>query len=230
MVDMSYYGVPQKRKRFILVGFIERNPEEFFDLLDNNREQFLLKKRIRAPISVKQAIGDLKREYGDVDSSDSKRFKNGIYGRAATNYQRFMRRNNIHGDIPDSHRFAKQREETIEILKKVMLLSNEMKRVTPKQDLVDGLKKRGITPLKEKSICPTLTSIPDDFIHYCEPRIMTVREYARIQSFPDYYKFKGKYTTGGMLRKIEVPRYTQVANAVPPLFAEQVGLVLREML
>ncbi|MCR1972662.1 DNA cytosine methyltransferase [Clostridium botulinum] len=230
MVDMSYYGVPQKRKRFILVGFTNRNPEEFFRLLDNNGQQFLAEKNIRAPINVKQAIGDLKKEYGYVDSIDSKGFKNGIYGRAATNYQRLMRRNNIQGDIPDSHRFAKQKDETIELLRKIMTLSNEMKRITPKQNLVIGLKKRGITPLKEKSICPTLTSIPDDFIHYCEPRIMTVREYARIQSFPDYYKFKGKYTTGGSLRKVDVPRYTQVANAVPPLFAEQVGLILREML
>lgn len=55
---------------------------------------------------------------------------------------------------------------------------------------------------------------------------MTVREHARIQSFPDDYEFKGSYTTGGERRKTDVPRYTQVANAVPPLFAEQVGEIL----
>ena len=58
---------------------------------------------------------------------------------------------------------------------------------------------------------------------------MTVREHARIQSFPDDYEFKGKYTTGGKARRLEVPRYTQVANAIPPLFAEQVGIVLSEV-
>ena len=42
---------------------------------------------------------------------------------------------------------------------------------------------------------------------------MTVREHARIQSFPDDYEFKGPYTTGGERRKTDVPRYTQVANA-----------------
>lgn len=230
ILDMSYYGVPQKRKRFILVGFLDMNPKHFFDLLNNNRVRFLAEKKIRVPVNVKQAIGDLKREYGCVDSHDSKGFKNGKYGRASTNYQKLMRKNNVRGSIPDSHRFANQKKETIELYQKIMIISNEMKRITPKQNLVKGLKKRGITPLKEKAICPTLTSIPDDLIHYCEPRIITVREYARFQSFPDYYEFKGKYTTGGMLRKIDVPRYTQVANAVPPLFAEQVGLVLREML
>ena len=49
-----------------------------------------------------------------------------------------------------------------------------------------------------------------------------------MQSFPDNFEFKGKYTTGGKRRKIEVPRYTQVGNAIPPLFAEQVGIALKK--
>jgi DNA (cytosine-5)-methyltransferase 1 len=72
--------------------------------------------------------------------------------------------------------------------------------------------------------------LPDDYIHYSEPRILTVREYARIQSFPDWFKIKGKYTTGGKMRTKEVPRYSQIGNAIPPLFAEQAGLVIKEML
>lgn len=44
------------------------------------------------------------------------------------------------------------------------------------------------------------------------------------------YEFKGPYTTGGDLRKIDVPRYTQIANAIPPLFAEQVGLTLKQLI
>lgn len=83
----------------------------------------------------------------------------------------------------------------------LMNASQEAIRITPKMNLVDGLKKRGVTPLKSKCICPTITSIPDDFIHYKEPRIMTVRECARIQSFTDDYIFLGNYTTGGSRRK-----------------------------
>ena len=111
-----------------------------------------------------------------------------------------------------------------------MNVSDSIFRITPKMGLVDGLKKRGITPLKSDGVCTTITSIPDDFIHYSEPRIMTVREIARIQSFPDDYIFLGKYTTGGKRRKTDVPRYTQIANAVPPLFSELVGLILQEMI
>ena len=57
-----------------------------------------------------------------------------------------------------------------------------------------------------------------------------MREYARIQSFPDSYEFKGKYTTWWKLRKTEVPRYTQIGNAIPPLFAEQVWVALNTLL
>lgn len=132
--------------------------------------------------------------------------------------------------VPDSHRFAKPKDMTVELFERLMNVSEEAMRITPKMELVKGLKKRGVTPLKRDTICPTITSIPDDFIHYSEARILTVRENARIQSFPDDYLFLGRYTTGGERRKYDVPRYTQVANAVPPLFAEQVGLVLQEMI
>ena len=75
----------------------------------------------------------------------------------------------------------------------------------------------------------TVTTLPDDMIHYGEPRILTVRENARLQTFPDWFSFKGKYTTGGHRRKKECPRYTQVGNAVPPLLAEAIGETLLEI-
>jgi DNA (cytosine-5)-methyltransferase 1 len=59
---------------------------------------------------------------------------------------------------------------------------------------------------------------------------MTVRECARLQSFPDWFEFKGRYTTGNKARKRSAPRYTQVGNAVPPLFAEQLGLAIKQVL
>ena len=72
--------------------------------------------------------------------------------------------------------------------------------------------------------------MPDDLIHYSEPRTLTVRENARLQSFPDWYTFHGKYTSGGDRRRKEVPRFTQVANAVPPLVAEAIGLTISRLI
>ena len=229
MIVMSDYGVPQRRTRFILFGIKNGNPDEFFRQLEDNREKFLTSKGFRAPISIKDAIGDLEKKHGQIASPDSKGFNAGLYGKIETPYQELMRKGVAQDSYPDSHRFANQREETVKVLTELMKCTKVSTRVTPSQNLVEGLKKRGVTPLKSDTICPTITSIPDDFVHYSEPRIMTVREHARIQSFPDDYEFKGKYTTGGKARRLEVPRYTQVANAIPPLFAEQVGIVLSEV-
>ena len=59
---------------------------------------------------------------------------------------------------------------------------------------------------------------------------MTVREHARLQSFPDWFDFKGPYTTGGTKRKEACPKYTQVGNAVPPLLAEAIGEVIVDLI
>jgi DNA (cytosine-5-)-methyltransferase len=226
IVTMSEYGVPQNRKRFILFASKNGAYEIFFDELLKNKDCFLRDRGLKIPITISQAINDLKKSHGEVDSKDTKAFKNGKYGRATSAYQKLMRNNIERCALPDSHRFVKHKSETIDLFKRLMTASEKSIRITPSMNLVEGLKKRGVTPLKKNSICNTITSIPDDYIHYDEPRIMTVREHARIQSFPDDYEFKGPYTTGGERRKTDVPRYTQVANAVPPLFAEQVGEVI----
>lgn len=75
----------------------------------------------------------------------------------------------------------------------------------------------------------TVTSLPDDIVHFEEDRIPTVREVARLQTFPDWFEFKGVRTTGFERRRagIYVPQYTQVANAVPPRLAHAVAARIR---
>ncbi|MFC1652494.1 DNA cytosine methyltransferase [Planctomycetota bacterium] len=86
-------------------------------------------------------------------------------------------------------------------------------------------KKQAQRALVANMPAPAQLSIPDDLCHYdkSNPRTLTVREMARIQTFPDWFVFKGKATTGGHKRSYEVPQYTQVGNAVPPLLAKIVG-------
>ena len=85
----------------------------------------------------------------------------------------------------------------------------------------------------------TVTSLPDDYVHFSQPRILTVREWARLQFFPDWFTFTGKRTTGGLRRagnpleyldERELPRYTQIGNAVPVELARIVGQHFTRML
>ncbi len=231
IIDMSEYGIPQKRKRFILVAMRNHSPAEVFSTLKNNRESFCTGKGITCYTTVYDALSDLEKKCGTCPSPDTKGFMAGVYGPSISGYQKLMRQNviNVNAAV-DSHRFVNHRKATITLHENLLAQAPIGKRITPDDNIVENLNRRGVTVLDEKSQAPTITSIPDELVHYCEPRILTVREHARIQSFPDWYEFKGKYTSGGDRRKKEVPRYTQVGNAVPPLFAEQIGIALMEVL
>lgn len=84
-------------------------------------------------------------------------------------------------------------------------------------------KKHSQRPLHWDKPSPTVVTLPDDYVHPDEPRIFTVRELARFQSFPDAFEFRSKETTGSDRRRVEVPQYSQVGNAVAPLLAYAVA-------
>ncbi|MDP3778404.1 DNA cytosine methyltransferase [Methylotenera sp.] len=106
-----------------------------------------------------------------------------------------------------------------------------------KKDFISFLKQHPTKKQTQKALladqpAPAALSIPDDACHYHhdELRTLTVREMARIQSFPDNFEFRSKITTGGKMRSFEVPQYTQVGNAVPPLLGRGLALAIAELL
>ena len=99
---------------------------------------------------------------------------------------------------------------------------HEAQAADPDNPLLDT-KKRNYTVLDPDSQSMTITTMPDDYVHYASNRSLTVREMARIQSFDDSFVFQGKRTTGGDRRKLETPQFTQVGNAVPPLMARAIA-------
>lgn len=224
VLDFSEFGVPQQRKRFIIVATRNGTAPKFFEQIKSTATGFLEQKNLAEKTSLKAAISDIQRKHGEVESPDSKNFMAGVYSnRAITPYQKLMRTKKT--TTPDSHRFAKHTTAVQE--KFAAIIENRLTSREVQEQF--NTKKSSTKLLREDEPTPTLTTLPDDYVHYCEPRILTVREYARIQSFPDWYEFKGKYTTGGPRRKIEVPRYSQIGNAIPPLFGELAGLVLGEI-
>jgi DNA (cytosine-5)-methyltransferase 1 len=228
LIDFSEFGIPQRRKRFIIVGTLDGQADRYFELLRNKRTDFLSQKGLRTKVYVGTAISDLERVHGEKPSPDSKGFMAGVYAPPKNNFQRFLRKSH-RGKNPDSHRFANHTKETVRIFKKVLKKATPNKKIRDEERAQLGIKKRNVVLLGRNFPSPTLMSIPDDYIHYSEPRILTVREYARIQSFPDWFEFQEAYTTGGKRRAEQVPRYTQIGNAIPPLFGEYTGVVLKEL-
>ncbi len=132
--------------------------------------------------------------------------------------------------MPQSHRFVNHTPAIQEIFERLLEKAPRNQTIKGKDREIYGIKKRSLMVLDPNEPAATITTIPDDFVHYAEPRVMSVRECARLQTFPDSFEFKGPYTTGSKERVRQVPRYTQVGNAVPPLFAEQLGAAITRAL
>lgn len=120
---------------------------------------------------------------------------------------------------------------------KFLTVEGEIKSLLNKGSIKEHLislqtKKQTQRALVATAPAPAALSIPDDACHYDEEqlRTLTVREMARFQSFPDKFEFRSKVTTGGTMRQFEVPQYTQVGNAVPPLLGKALGNMCRDFL
>jgi len=236
MVNFSKFGIPQKRTRFILVGIRKDvasskklNAKFFFRQITKRKKQFLKDRDLPQAPNLSSAISDLLKSNGLNPTPDRKNFFSGLYSPARSKYQAYLREAYFEA-IPNSHSFPKHKPGTVKKFKYFLKHQDENKNISKATRQKLNISKHTIIPLSGKIPTPTLTTLPDDYIHYSEPRILTVREYARIQSFPDWYEFQGKYTTGSTERVKEVPRYTQIGNAIPPLFSEQSGMVLKMLI
>lgn len=229
LLDLSQFGVPQARTRYFVIAVRSTvSTTDPFKLLESRTRSFLRTLGISAPVSSSNAISDLEvGRCGTEPSRDTKGFDQIAYGRPLTRYQKFM---NAGGVTPSDLRLARHADDIAQRFQEIIEVSHAEGRLNTSisAELRErfGLKKNALRVLDPDRPSPTITSMPDDLIHYSEPRTLTVRENARLQSFPDWYAFQGKYTTGGHLRKKEVPRFTQVANAVPPLVARAIGEML----
>ena len=127
-------------------------------------------------------------------------------------------------DILNNHKTSNQNDDVIKRLD-IILKNGDYKKAQCEIDEC-GLtsNKRNYNVLKPEEQSSTIMTIPDDYVHYNSPRSLTVREMARLQSFDDSFVFQGKRSTGGNNRKTEVPQYTLVGNAVPPLMARAIAI------
>jgi len=125
-----------------------------------------------------------------------------------------------------NHKTSKQNDSVVKRLDVILQCGDYGKAKCELQKIGLDSDKRNYNVLKPDSQSPTVMTIADDYIHFASPRALTVREMARLQSFDDSFVFQGKRSTGGNKRKFEVPQFTLVGNAVPPLMARAVALEL----
>ncbi len=251
LVFAKDYGVPQNRPRVLLVG-IRKDIVAASDLLDPAAHGedavacgFLPKPGSRQFPDLVDLLGDLV-DHSVEDALRSQEFPKGTF--ETTRYPRKpkpgaaerLRRPpewapNMKVRLTDQE-YSKHKAAVVEKFAHMLANDGEI----PEHFQTKKFSQRVLRARwgnHEPNI--TATSLPDDYVHFSQPRILTVREWARLQLFPDWYVFKGKRTTGGLRRAgnpleglfdREVPKYTQIGNAVPVGLAEAVGRHFRAIL
>ena len=236
LVYAKDYGVPQNRPRVLLIGVREDFAQRLSDAEDAIASGYLPLPTSDYP-NIEDIFSDLvdkNFEYGGQTHIYPQDPKNAWQEkiRAFPDKDGFARK----GDELSEHQYSKHSPTVVERFSHMIRHNGEI----PDHLRTKKFAQR-LLPSKWGNKGPTITacSLPDDFVHYKQARSLTVREWARLQTFPDWYQFAGKRTTGGLRRagnprqsifEREVPKYTQIGNAVPVKLAYEVGRHLSKIL
>ena len=231
-INAADYGVPQVRERVILFAVLKEFSgvlsvaELFEDVLKSvgleQRKEFgLATDRFT---NIEEAIGDLAGE-DLVSDPEFPNYNTCKYLPPKSAYQKLMRKGILDQEIPTCHRFNKHSQKLIALYDKAHK-TQPPGRLSKEFLYENGChsNKRFVLDVQKPS--STLTTAPDELIHYKHKRIVTLREMARLQSFPDDFNFYGRYTLNGPARGVDVPRNAQIGNAIPPLVGRALGLAL----
>lgn len=252
ILNAADFGVPQRRNRIIFIAYRSDmrapkypeptvSPENYLTLKDAIGDLIVdakIRKRKNPrltkyqkdsrngrtpgadgkPISSKKKLNN---ELSGIHDIIEERFSLFEQGETGTNLKKRVLEQGI--DISEKpaliklccEKLSMESEEVVNIFK-------EAKATREQVDIL--LTKKNIRQrFRENQPSSTVVTIPDDYISPWESRTFSVREMARCQSFDDSFEFLGKRTTGGLKRRVEVPQYTQVGNAVPPLLAKAIA-------
>lgn len=257
ILNAADYGVPQRRRRAIFIGYHdgEKAPEypkpthkghhitlqdAISNLItDDDKRKSILESEYQKesrigrtpaknglPISAGGKISCT--ELSKVTDIVSERFSLFKQGESGANLRRRVKENGI--DISGKNALISLCCEKLNLNKNDVV--ELFKNGNPTDEEIDVLltKKNIRQRLNPNEPAATVVSIADDYISPWEARTFSVREMARCQSFDDSFEFLGKRTTGGLSRRTEIPQYTQVGNAVPPLLAKAIVSEIKKCL
>lgn len=232
VLSATNYGVPQERKRVILVGVrrdMNVRPKEVYEAIV--KTHYLPdatdadKQGRKKYVTVRDAIGDLphiQQGGGTIRTAYVNNYQD------CNEYVRLMRnpndkvlmdhtaRKNNEKDVERYRVMAENKWNFLQLLEKRPDLGHEKKRVFFNSYKVQWW------DMPAKTIIAHLYKDGNQFIHpdYTQGRSITVREAARLQSFPDNFVFEGSRTE----------QFKQIGNAVPPLLAEAIAKAMKQFL
>lgn len=194
--DVSKFGVPQQRRRALFIGQLKKNLVEF-------------PKPTGRRVTVNDAISDMP----PLESGEGEEFAQYLCP-AKTAYQKMMRKG-VRGGVQNHQATA---HSAIALTRMRMIPKGKGKEVLPPEHRTKSIYSGTWCRLIENDIAATITTRFDTpssgrFTHPTQNRCITVREAARIQSFPDTFVFYGTKTS----------QMKQVGNAVPPVFANAIA-------
>lgn len=201
ILNAADFGVPQNRKRAIILGKLGEEKLE-----------------ITLPVlNKKNTIWDAISDLAFLESGEGK-FLNEYKFPCQSSYQYILRGKSkiLYNHVATNH------SETA--LKRLSLLPPEgNKEHLPKEELTKSIYSGTWSRMKKNEISVTITTRFDTpasgkFTHPFLNRAITVREAARLQSFPDDFIFYGSKTS----------QMKQVGNAVPPILAQYLAKIIRK--
>lgn len=238
ILGAAYYGVPQMRWRTIIMGLRGRQlppaafPEPVYHapIRPNFTATFDGRPLVKMPdqnassrfTTVEEAIGDLPPLKAGEKGEKVKQYLHD----ATCDYQRRARTGSPGVYNHEAPRLSKVNLERLTYIKPGGNWTDIPDHLLPKgmqkARKSDHTKRYG--RVTKGGLASTILTKCDPhwgaYFHYEQLRSFTVREAARIQSFPDHYIFTGS----------QGEQFAQVGNAVPPLLAEAVGLALKSIL
>ena len=198
ILNAADYGVPQNRRRAIIIGKYLANPPE-----------------LPLPCKQKVTIWDAISDLAYLESGEGE-FEQEYRNSPKSDYEKKMRKES---KILYNHMATKHSALALERLS--LIPPNAGKEVLPKKHITKSVYSGTWSRMKQNDVAVTITTRFDTpssgkFTHPFLNRAITVREAARLQSFPDTFKFIGS----------KMSQMKQVGNAVPPLLARKIAHVI----